>query len=87
MASVSGVLCPMLFADDTYGFFLNGRDANQLVTIMNGEFLKIVSWLDCNQFSLNVSKTHFILFISQRMCKPALSEPLIIKKRIHKTGL
>ena len=78
MASVSDLLFPMLFADDT-NVFLNGRDVNELVTIMNGELLKIVDWLDCNRLSLNVSKTHFILFRSQGMGKPALSKPLIIK--------
>ena len=78
MTCVSDLLFPMLFADDT-NVFLNGRDVNKLVTIMNGELLKIVDWLDCNRLSLNVSKTHFILFRSQGICKPALSEPLIIK--------
>ena len=68
----------MLCADDT-NVFLNGRDVNELVTIMNGELLKIVDWLDCNRLSLNVSKTHFILLRFQGMGKPALSEPLIIK--------
>ena len=38
MASVSDLLFPMLFADDT-NVFLNGRDVNELVTIMNGELL------------------------------------------------
>ena len=45
MASVSDLLFPMLFEDDTI-FFLNERDLNELVTIMNGELLKIVDWLD-----------------------------------------
>ena len=35
----------MLFADDA-NVFLNGREANELETIMNGELLKIVDWLD-----------------------------------------
>ena len=83
MASVSDLLLPMLFADDT-NVFLNGRDVNELVTIMNGELLKIVDWLDCNRLSLNVSKTHFILFRSQGMGKPALSKPLIIKNESKK---
>ena len=78
MASVSDVLFPILFADDT-NVFLNGRDPNELVTIINGELLNIVDWLDCNRLSLNVSKTHFILFRSQGMRKPVVNESLIIK--------
>ena len=74
MASVSDVLFSILFADDT-NVFLNGRDPNKLVTIMNGELLKIVDWLDCNILSFNVSKTHFILFRSQ------VNESLIIKNK------
>ena len=88
MASVSDVLFPILFADDT-NVFLNGRDPNELVTIMNGELLNIVDWLDCNRLSLNVSKTHFILFRSQGMRKPVVNESLVIKnesiKQDHQT--
>ena len=46
---------------------------------MNGESLNIVDWLDSNELSLNVSKTHFILFRSQWMRKPLINEDLIIK--------
>ena len=44
MASVSGMLFIILFADDTNAF-LNGRYVNKLVTIMNADLLnlKIVS--------------------------------------------
>ena len=68
MASVSDVSFLILFADDT-NVFLNGRDPNELATIMNGELLNIVYWLHCNRLSLNVSKTHLILFKSQGMHK------------------
>ena len=78
----------MLFADDT-NVFLSGRNANQLIRIMNGELLNIVDWLDSNKLSLNVSKTHFILFRSQGMRKPLINEDLIMKNETinqdHKT--
>ena len=44
MAIVSGVLFPMLFEDNT-NVFLDGRDADEIVTTMNGELLKIADWL------------------------------------------
>ena len=78
MASVSTILYPMLFADDT-NVFLSGRNANHLIRIMNGELLNIVDWLDCNRLSLNVSKTHFILFRYQGMRNPVINEELTIK--------
>ena len=88
MACISNILYPMLFADDT-NVFLSGRNANQLIKIMNGELLNIVDWLDSNKLSLNVSKTHFILFRSQGMRKPLINENLIIKNESinqdHKT--
>ena len=88
MASGSDMLFPTLFADDTNAF-LNGRDPNELVTIMNVELLNIVDWIDCNRLFLDVSKTHFILFRSQGMRKPVVNESLIIKnesiKQDHQT--
>ena len=49
MASVSNVLFPILFADDTYRYvFLSGNNADELIKIMNIELTKIVDWLDCN---------------------------------------
>ena len=78
MASVSDVLFSTLFADDT-NVFLNGRDPDELVKIMNGELLNIVGWLDCYRLSLNVSKTLFILLRSEGMRKPEVNESLIIR--------
>ena len=56
MASVSNVLFPILFADDT-NVVLSGNNADELIKIMNIELSKIVDWLDCNKLLLNVSKT------------------------------
>ena len=78
MASVSNVLFPILFADDT-NVFLSSNNADELIKIMNIELTKIVDWLDCNKLSLNVSKTHYILFRSQGMRKPLICENLEIR--------
>ena len=69
MASVSNVLFPILFADDT-NVFLSGNNVDELIRIMNNELTKIVDWLDCNKLSLNVSRTHYILFRSQGIASP-----------------
>ena len=78
MASVSNVLFPILFADVT-NVFLSGNNADELIKIMNIELTKIVDWLDCNKLSLNVSKTHYILFRSQGMRKPLICENLEVR--------
>ena len=57
MASVSNVLFPILFADDT-NVFLSGNNVEELIMIMSNQLTKIVDWLDCNKLSLNVSNTH-----------------------------
>ena len=77
MTSVSNVLFPILFADDTH-VFLSGNNVDELIRIMNSEIIKIVDWLDCNKLSLNVSKTHYILFRSQGMRKPLIGENLAV---------
>ena len=44
------------------------KDVRQLIAIMNNEFTKIVEWLNVNKLSLNVKKTHYIIFSSFRNC-------------------
>jgi hypothetical protein len=51
----------LMFADDTNAF-LTGNDLNELESTMNEELLKLVEWLRSNKLSLNVTKTHFIIF-------------------------
>ena len=58
MASVSDLLFPMLFADDT-NVFLNGRDVNELLTF--------ISWMvNCWKLSIGLIVTDF-LSMSQRL--------------------
>ena len=52
---------PILFADDT-NLFYKGADFGELVKSINAELENISLWLKVNKFSLNVKKTHFIIF-------------------------
>ena len=56
---------PILFADDT-NIFLNGRSLNELTNVMNTELEKMVEWLKANRLSLNVKKTHYMVFRSRQ---------------------
>ena len=56
MAFVSTQLFSVLFADDTNMF---GTDNDLEV---NTELEKIVKWLNANKLSLNIDKTHYMLF-------------------------
>ena len=55
---------PILFADDT-NIFLSGNNIDGIIDKMNGEIKKIIDWLDFNMLSLNIDKTHYIIFSSK----------------------
>ena len=57
----SNILSFILFADDT-NLFYSHKNVDTLCKTMNQELRKITSWLSCNKLSLNVKKTHFVVF-------------------------
>lgn len=61
LINVSEVLFSILFADDT-NVFISGKNIDILVKTLNAELSKLVTWLHVNKLSLNVKKTHFIIF-------------------------
>ena len=65
MSNVSQLLFTLLFADDTNVFTI-GKDVRQSIAIMNNELTKIVEWLNVNKLSLNVKKTHYMIFSLSR---------------------
>ena len=69
----------MLFADDS-NLFLSGRDPDELIKTMNSEMINVVDWLRINKLSLNLKKTHFIIFRRQR-AKVTFSEKMIIDQK------
>jgi exonuclease III len=62
---VSNALYPVLFADDT-NVFVQGKDLNKMHDIMTAELEKITKWLNVNKLSLNVNKTHCMIFHKSR---------------------
>ena len=76
LANVSSKLFSLLFADDS-NMFLSGTNPDQLITTMREEAIKLVDWLRLNKLSLNLKKTHFILFHKKR-AKVSISEELVI---------
>ena len=51
----------LLFADDS-NMFLCGNDPDDLIRTMHEEMVKVVDWLQIKRLSLNLNKTHNILF-------------------------
>ena len=77
ISTVSDKILPILFADDTNAF-LTGKNVDNLISTMNDELEKIMEWLYSNKLSLNVNKTHFLIFRSKGMAKPVFTESLQI---------
>ena len=43
-------------------FFITGNDMEEMCAKLNGDLKNISEWLCCNKLSLNVSKTHYMVF-------------------------
>ena len=65
LANASDVIFSLLFADDS-NMFITGKNPDDLVIKMNAEIVKVVDWLKINKLSLNLKKTHFIIFRKPR---------------------
>ena len=87
LANVSSKLFSLFFADDS-NMFVTGNNPDELVRTMHEEIIKVVDWLKLNKLSLNLKKTHFMLFHKKRD-KVNLSEELRIDSvkidRVEKT--
>ena len=59
-SGVSDKLFCVLFADDT-NIFLSGNIQN-LINTLHIELSKLYTWLLANKLTLNISKTHFMVF-------------------------
>ena len=61
LATVSEASLPVLFADDTNIFF-TGKNLSLMCDNINKDLKNIQEWLCCNKLSLNVLKTHYMVF-------------------------
>ena len=72
LANVCKHTFPLLYADDT-NLFISGEDLPQVVHLINEELQEIAFWLKVNKLSLNIKKTHYMLFTSNRKAKPDIA--------------
>ena len=56
----------ILFADDT-NIFISSKNCKDLNDALNNELLNVSNWLISNKLSLNISKTHYMLFHRARL--------------------
>ena len=63
LPGVSELYLIVLFADDT-NMFIAGKDMDVLYHQLNEDVRNIQEWLRCNELSLNVLKTHYMVLTS-----------------------
>ena len=69
LATVCKNTFPILFADDS-NLFISGRDSDLIMKTLNEELKEISLWLKANKLSLNIKKTHFMIFSSKNKAHP-----------------
>ena len=65
LANVSENLFSILFADDTT-VLIEGTNINTMISTLNCELAKLTEWLNANKLSINVSKSHYMVFHRSR---------------------
>ena len=61
LSHVSDKLLPFIFADDT-NIFMKGKSVNNVIQCMNNELVQVIEWLNSYKLSLNIAKTHYMVF-------------------------
>ena len=68
----------ILFADDSCLYHSNSN-TNNLINIVNNELNQVNTWLTSNKLTLNVNKSHYIIF-SRRLKEPQNIQSIKINK-------
>ena len=61
LSRASDILFSILFADGTT-VLIEGHNYNNIITILNNELYKIDTWLQANKLTININKTHYMVF-------------------------
>ena len=70
LPAVSKLFMLILFADDT-NLFCTSHNVNMLVDYINTELVNLYAWVQSNKSSLNIDKTHYMLFSLKCAWRPA----------------
>uniref|UniRef100_A0A3B3IL71 Reverse transcriptase domain-containing protein n=1 Tax=Oryzias latipes TaxID=8090 RepID=A0A3B3IL71_ORYLA len=73
LPNASVKLSKILFADDTSVFYSH-KDLDTLNYVVNDELDNISTWCKANKLSLNIKKTHFLLFGLKSNASPISTE-------------
>ena len=73
-----------MFADDT-SVFIEGQSYENVCKVVNEELKKCDNWIKANKLTLNVKKTHFMIFHRSRM-KPVSAHISLRNENIKQTN-
>ena len=65
LSSVSEACFSILFADDA-NMFITGHNVSEMCNQFNADLFRVQEWLHCNKLSLNVLKTHYMIFTPRK---------------------
>ena len=80
LVNASGKLFPLMYADDT-SLYITGNDLYNLVSSVNNELHKVVTWMRANKLSVNIDKTCYIIFRPKRKTVPGDLPPVILDSK------
>ena len=83
MINVSNTLFLILFADDSNAF-IKGKNINHIIHQLNDELHKLTEWLVANRLTLNLKKTHYVIFSSAKNNKHIYDDLIINNKVIDR---
>ena len=78
-SNASDLLFSILFADDT-SVFIEGTAYSSIIKDINTELEKVDKWLKSNKLSVNIKKTHYMMFHRTRIKNKATED------RVHLCG-
>ena len=77
LPNVSDKLFSILFADDT-SVFIEGKNIDEVIGIVNTELAKLTVWLAANKLTLNIKKSNFMIFHRARIKWSTITTPLLL---------
>ena len=83
LASISKEFSMILFADDS-NLFMSGKDLADIADRLNRESHKLIDWLRANRLSLNLLKTHYMLFAPKKKTPPPEVDIIIDGTKIER---
>ena len=75
LVNCSNILKFILFADDS-NLYASHKDLHVLISIINRELKIVREWILSNKLTLNISKSHYLIFHRKRV--PVVLDPIVM---------